>query len=139
MLRSTSLQWVTVSHVLLVKTPITTDYRPEVDITPELGEKDAAYFHSLIGMLRWIVELGRADICLEVSMLSSHLALPRVGHYRQVLHIFAYLDKHHNAKMVFDPTPWPVPPTDFQKKDWNYSVYGCDGTKEELPEDMPEP
>ena len=90
-------------------------------------------------MLRWIVELGRADICLEVSMLSSHLALPRVGHYRQVLHIFAYLDKHHNAEMVFDPTPWPVPPTDFQKKDWNYSVYGCEGTKEDLPKGMPEP
>ena len=48
------------------QTPITTDYRPEVDITHELSEKDAAYFHSLIGMLRWIVELGHADICLEV-------------------------------------------------------------------------
>ena len=40
-------------------TPMASGYRPEIDITPELGEADAAYFHSLIGVLRWIVELGR--------------------------------------------------------------------------------
>jgi hypothetical protein len=38
---------------------------------------NAAYYMSLIGVLRWIVELGRVDVCLECSMLSSHLALPR--------------------------------------------------------------
>ena len=36
-------------------TLITSGYCPEIDITPELGEEDAAYFHSLIGVLRWIV------------------------------------------------------------------------------------
>ena len=36
-------------------TPMTRCYRPEIDITPELGEDDAAYFHYLIGVLRWIV------------------------------------------------------------------------------------
>ena len=41
---------------------MTSDYRPEIDITPELGEEDAAYFHSLIGVLIWILELGRVDI-----------------------------------------------------------------------------
>ena len=44
---------------------MTGGYRPEIDITPELGEGDAAYFHSLIGVLRWIVELGRVDINVE--------------------------------------------------------------------------
>ena len=51
-------------------TPMTSGYRPEIDITPELGEADAAYFQSLIGVLRWIVELGRVDINVEASMLS---------------------------------------------------------------------
>ena len=37
-------------------TPITSGYCPEIDITPKLGEEDAAYFHYLIGVLRWIVE-----------------------------------------------------------------------------------
>ena len=52
-------------------------YLPEIDT--ELGEEDAAYFHSLIGVLIWIGELGRVDITVEASMLSSHLAMPREG------------------------------------------------------------
>ena len=56
---------------------MTSGYRPEIDITPELGSEDAAYYHSLIGVLRWIVEMGRIYINVEASMLSSHLALPR--------------------------------------------------------------
>ena len=56
-------------------TPMPSGYRPELDITPELGEEDTAYYHSLIGVRRWIVELGRVDIHVEVSILSSHLAL----------------------------------------------------------------
>ena len=64
---------------------MTTSYRPELDVTPELSDADASYYQSLIGILRWIVELGRVDICLEVSMMSLHLALPRIGHLHQVL------------------------------------------------------
>jgi hypothetical protein len=59
------------------ETPMQTSYRPELDVSPELEPIEAAYYQSLIGVLRWMVELGRVDICLECSMLSSHLALPR--------------------------------------------------------------
>ena len=65
-------------------TPMSTEYRPEVNVSPELSSDEASYFQSLIGVLRWIVELGRVDICCELSMLSSHLALPREGHLEQV-------------------------------------------------------
>ena len=58
-------------------TPIPTSYSPELDITPEQISTDAAYYQSLVGILLWIVELGRVDICLEVSLMSPHLALPR--------------------------------------------------------------
>ena len=57
---------------------------------PELDEKDSAYHQSLIGILQWVVELGCVNICLEVSMMSSHLALLRKGHLDQVLQIFGY-------------------------------------------------
>jgi hypothetical protein len=50
------------------------------------------------------VELGRIDILTEVSMLSSHLCLPREGHLEAVYHLFAYLALNHNARVVFDPT-----------------------------------
>eukprot|EP00957_Ditylum_brightwellii_P032495 2462558-Ditylum_brightwellii.AAC.1 len=62
------------------ETPERVSYRPELDITPALSSVDSAYYKSLIGMLRWMVELGRIDICSEVSMMSSHLAMSREGH-----------------------------------------------------------
>ena len=57
-----------------------TDYCAEIDVSPELNATDAAYYQSLIGVVRWTVELGRVDICTEVLMLSSCLVLPREGH-----------------------------------------------------------
>ena len=39
-------------------TALTTIYRPELDVSRELNEVDAAYYQSLIGILRWMVELG---------------------------------------------------------------------------------
>ena len=60
--------------------PISPGYRPELDISPELGPEKANYYQNLIGVLRWAVELGRIDIHVEVALLSSHLAMPRKGH-----------------------------------------------------------
>ena len=57
--------------------PFETNYRPEIDISAESSPDEANYFQSLIGILRWIVELGRIDIAVEVSMLSSMMAMPR--------------------------------------------------------------
>ena len=37
-------------------------------------------------------------------MMSSHIALPRKGHLEALFHMFAYLKKHHNSEMVFDPS-----------------------------------
>ncbi len=37
-------------------TPLSSGYRPEIDVSPKLGEANASCFHSLIGVLRWIVE-----------------------------------------------------------------------------------
>jgi hypothetical protein len=116
-----------------------TDYCPEIDVTPELGEADASYYHTLIGVLRWIVELGCVDIDVEVSMMSSHLALPREGHLKELYHIFAYLKAHPNAEMVFDPTPVEIDMSLFERQDWLYSTYGYESLKEELPLDMPVP
>ena len=88
-------------------------------MTEELGEDDAAYYHSLIGVLRWIVELGRVDINTEVSMLSSHLALPQSGHLDAVFHILSYLKKKHNSVMVYDTTEVDFDRAAFPKEDWS--------------------
>ena len=96
-------------------TPLTTTCRPELDVSRELNETDAAYYQSLIGILRWIVELGQVNVCLEVLMMSSHLALPREGHLVQVLHIFAYLKKYHNKEFVYDPSDPVVDENDLKE------------------------
>ena len=85
-------------------TPIAANYSPELDASDELDADDATYYQSLIGILHWIVEMGRVDICMEVSALSLFVAMPREGHMQQVLHIFAYLKIHHNAHVVFNPS-----------------------------------
>ena len=119
------------------RTPLSSGYRPEIDTSEELGPEDASYYQSLIGILRWMVELGRVDMCVEVSMMSSHLALPRKGHLGQVFHIFGYLKKHHNAEMPFDPTEKEIDMSRFVKQDWSKSIYGV--LEEELPDNMPAP
>lgn len=97
------------------KTPLLNGYRPEIDVTDELRPEEASYYQSLIGILRWIVELGQVDICCEVFMMSSHLALPRVDHLEQLFHLFGYLDKHHNSEMVFDPTEHSIDEDQFER------------------------
>jgi len=72
---------------------------------------------------------------MEVSMMSSSLALLREGHLGQVFHIFAYLKKYHNTKMVFDPTDPVIDESMFERKDWNASEFGR-GLKEELPTNL---
>ena len=116
------------------KTPMVTSYRPELDVSPILEGSDAAYYQSLIGILRWIVELGRVDICLEVSMMSSMLAMPRQGHLENLFQIFAYLKKYHNAEMVFDPSLPDVDMNEFTRKDWTASEQMK--YEEELPGNM---
>ena len=121
------------------ETPMSTTYRPELDVSPELNAQDSSYYQSLIGILRWIVELGRVDICLEVSMMSSHLAMPREGHLHQVLRIFVHLRKYHNAELVYDPTSPDVDEAEFEVKDWTTSEFGHIQGKEEIPTNMPPP
>ena len=74
-------------------------------------------------------------------MMSSHLAMPREGHLKEVFHIFGRLKKHHNSEMVFDPSIPEVYLNSFPKEDWGYSIYSTPDKelKEVLPPNMPKP
>eukprot|EP00957_Ditylum_brightwellii_P141400 10773628-Ditylum_brightwellii.AAC.1 len=113
-------------------------YRPEFDITHVLSLLNSASYQSLIGMLRWMVELERIDICLEVPMILSHLAIPREGHMAVVLRIFAHLRKYHNTELVFDSSDPVVDELAFEQQDWISSVFGHVQGKKEIPSNMPE-
>ena len=86
--------------------------------------------------MRWIVELGRVDICLEVSLMSSHLALPREGNLYKLFHIFAYLKWKHRARMVFDPAYPSIDNDDLPRHNWE-KHYG--EVKEVIPTNAPYP
>ena len=79
-------------------------YRPELDITEECNENQVEFYQSLVGIMRWLCEIGRIDILTETSLLSTYLSCPRVGHLHQALHVFKYLKDHKRSKYVFDPT-----------------------------------
>ena len=80
------------------------NYCPELDMSTPCDDEQTTFFQNLIGILRWIIELGRIDINFEVSCLSQHLCYPRLGHLHQALHIFKYLDIHRESFLSFDPT-----------------------------------
>ena len=63
-------------------TPLLNGCRPKIVIIPEFYGADYSYYQSSIEVIRWIVETERADICVEVSMMSSHLVLPRKRHLK---------------------------------------------------------
>jgi hypothetical protein len=73
----------------MASTPMSSGYRPELDVSLTLDDVQANWFQNLIDVLRWAAELGFIDIQVEVSMLASYLTHPREGHLDQCLHIFA--------------------------------------------------
>ena len=81
-------------------TPFENDYTPEMDTTSELNPKTATFYQTQVGVLRWIVELGRIDIITEASLLASQMALPREGH----------LDALQNWTNFYGDVQEPIPP-----------------------------
>jgi hypothetical protein len=118
------------------KSPFASNYRPELDLSPELDDKLCNYYQSQIGVLRWMVELGRVDIITEVSELASQLALPREGHLDAVFRIYSYLKYKRNSLMVYNPMYPTIKKDNFPKRNWN-NFYGR--VKEILPPAMPNP
>ena len=82
---------------------MSTGYVPELDDSPELDADGRTNIQELIGILRWVIKLGRVDICHEVSILSQFQASPRQGHLEQLYHIFGYLKKKPKLTLYFDP------------------------------------
>ena len=116
--------------------PLSSGYRPELDFTQELDAEGINYYQGLIGILRWICELGRIDIVTPVSLLARFMVSPRIGHLMQIYHLFAYLKSHDRSTIVFDPTEPIMNDTQFHTADWQ--EYYPDA-KESIPPNMPIP
>jgi hypothetical protein len=60
--------------------PFPVDYDPSTDLSDMLDPDCSSFYQHLIGVMRWMVEIGCIDIATEVSMLSPYLACPRKDH-----------------------------------------------------------
>jgi len=50
-------------------TPMSPNYRPELEYSPFLSDNAAQYYMELVGILQWIMELGCIDIMVDISLL----------------------------------------------------------------------
>lgn len=117
--------------------PFAMGYEPELDTSTPLEPDEASYFQSIIGVLRWMVEIGRIDINTEVSILSSFLAFPREGHLEAAIHIMGYLRHKHISRMFLDPSYPGIDTSIFNRgADWA-EFYG--DVEEAIPPNAPKP
>jgi hypothetical protein len=84
-------------------TPLSSDYRPELETSAELKSDGIQMYQELIGVLRRAVELGRVDILLEASLMATYMVMPREGHLQQLYQMFGYLKLHPRRKIALDP------------------------------------
>ena len=76
-------------------------YEAVMDTSKALDLADASYFKSIIGVMCWMVEIGRIKTATEVSLISSHLTYPREGHLEAVFHVMAYLKQKQDSRLEF--------------------------------------
>ena len=85
---------------------------------PILKSSGIHYSQELIGVMRWACEIGRVDILLETSLLSTYLAFPRLGHLEHVIFIFGYLKDNPKRNLGFDPGHPKMDEARLHKFDW---------------------
>ena len=119
------------------------NYRPQLDVTEACNDEEYSYYANLIGVLRWLVELGRINIAFKVSVLSQHMAHPRTGHLVQALHIFKYLDVHKENMLNFDPTYLELPESLNLNENAKYKIEAMKqfypDVKKSIPNNAPPP
>ena len=81
-------------------------------------------------------DLGRMDIRAEVSLLSSHVALLRVGHLKAALHLMAHLGQRYNSRLLYNPLYQEIDHSVLKECDW--SEFHRDA-KEAITMSTPEP
>ena len=94
-------------------------YDPELDTCPKLDPVAASYYLTIIGILRWMIELGIIGIITEALLLLSHVALPRKGHLDAAIHVMAHVGQRYNSRLVYDLLYPEIDHNVFKTCDWS--------------------
>jgi hypothetical protein len=119
--------------------PMTLEYKPELDESNKLDKNGITMYQELIGELRWAIEIGRVDILHEVSLLSSYQASPCKGHLEQLIHIFEFLKQKPKLTLYFDPSDPQIDPTTFNGSTAEEFKDIYRDAQEQKPDHMPIP
>eukprot|EP00957_Ditylum_brightwellii_P124981 9527580-Ditylum_brightwellii.AAC.1 len=82
--------------------PMAACNHPEMYNSEVLKGTDHQKYQMLLGMLNWIVILGRLDIAYAVSLLAPFAVYHRKGHNTRALFTFGYLKKKQNRRIMID-------------------------------------
>ena len=80
--------------------------------------------------------MGRVEILYEVATMSTHLAMPSIGHLQELFHVFGYLKANPKRKLVFDSYHTMVDERRFKKHEQNEFYRDVE---EAIAGDMPTP
>ena len=83
-----------------------------------------------------MIKLERIDIITEVSLSSSHIAIPREGHLEASVHVMAHVGQKYNSWLLYDSLYPEIDHSSF--KECGCSEFYRDA-KEALPMNAPEP
>ena len=83
-------------------TPMSPSDHPEEDDTDLLDATQHKVYQQMLGMLNWLVTIGRFDIAFATSSLARFVACPRKGHLDRLKHVFGYLKKWPNRRIRID-------------------------------------
>ena len=64
------------------------------------------------------MEIGRMDIITKVSMVESHMAMPREGHLEVVLYVFPFLCQNYNYRLAFEANYPSINMREFMEWKW---------------------
>ena len=92
---------------------------------------------SRIGTAQWLVTLGRFDIAITMSILSSHRVAPLKGHPECMKQLYGYVKHFFNAAVHAQMDVPDYSKTIHESQNWMNFIYG--NIEEELPPDLPSP
>jgi len=117
--------------------PLEKNDHPELDDSEEVDAEMITQYQSMIGVLQWVVSLGRFDICTAIMMMSHFHVAPLKGHVSQVKRIYGYLAKNPGGVICVRTEEPDYSDVEDIEYEWEYSVYGH--VSELIADDIPPP